>query len=239
MTDLEGRYLLANDAAAGLLGHPREEILGRTDADLTLPEIAAARRGRDMAVMAAGETRRYWRTAGDWGAQQSLSVVKTPYRDRAGRVAGLIGTVRDETAIRRLEEKTSRFFDLAPDMLCTVGADGLLERVNGAWTAVLGWTADELRARPLLDFVHPEDRARAGREIERMLAGLADGCVHRLATRSGGWRDVKWTARVVPEDERIYAVARDVTERNAMAGACPPASPATGRSCTTCRTPRS
>ena len=121
--------------------------------------------------------------------------------------------------MRRLEEETSRFFDLAPDMLCTIGADGRLERVNEAWSATLGWTADELRSRPLLDFVHPDDRAVAGREFERMLAGLADGCAARLATRAGGWRDVEWTARVVPEDERVYAVARDVTDRNHMQGA--------------------
>jgi PAS domain S-box-containing protein len=104
-------------------------------------------------------------------------------------------------------------------MLCTAGPDGYLERVNEAWTVVLGWTADELRARPLLDFVHPDDRARAARELELMLAGVIDGCVHRLATRSGGWRDVEWTARVVPEHERAYAVVRDVSDRNHMEGA--------------------
>ena len=60
---------------------------------------------------------------------------------------GLIGTVRDETGDPPPGEETDRFFDLAPDMLCTAGADGRLERVNEAWTAVLGWTAEELRSR--------------------------------------------------------------------------------------------
>ena len=84
---------------------------------------------------------------------------------------------------------------------------------------MLGWTPEELRSRPLIDFVHPDDRVRAGREIEQMFSGVIDGCTNRLATRAGGWRDVEWTARVVAEDERIYAVARDVTERNRMEGA--------------------
>ena len=207
--DLEGRYVLANDVAAALIGHPREAIIGRTDADLCPRDQAAARRARDEAVLAAGETRRYWRTESEWGVQRSLSIVKSPYRDRHGNTVGLIGIVRDETAMRRLEEDAGRFFDLAPDMLCTINPDGYLERVNHAWTAVLGWTADELRARPLLDFVHPEDRA----------AALRDGSVQRLATRSGGWRDVEWTAREVPEDGRAYAVVHDVTDRNRMQSA--------------------
>jgi diguanylate cyclase (GGDEF)-like protein/PAS domain S-box-containing protein len=137
----------------------------------------------------------------------------------AASIAAWRATVQRRQDFGLLEEETTRFFELAPDMLCTAGADGRLERVNEAWTAVLGWTPEELRSRPLLDFVHPDDRARATRELEQMFAGRADGCVNRLATRAGGWRDVEWTARVVPEDERVYAVARDVTERNTMQGA--------------------
>ncbi len=212
--DLEGRYQLVNAAAARLLGIEREAVIGHTDDELFGSEASAARRARDQAVLATGETRRYWRTITVGDADRTVSVVKTPFRDRSGVIVGLIGTVRDETAIRRLEEETTRFFDLAPDMLGTAGANGRLERVNDAWTGVLGWTPEELRSRPLIDFVHPDDRARAGREIEQMFSGVIDGCTNRLATRAGGWRDVEWTARVVAEDERIYAVARDVTDRN-------------------------
>ena len=57
------------------------------------------------------------------GTDRTLSVIKAPFRDGAGRIVGLIGTVRDETVIRRLEQETGRFFDLAPDMLCTAGAE--------------------------------------------------------------------------------------------------------------------
>jgi diguanylate cyclase (GGDEF)-like protein/PAS domain S-box-containing protein len=215
--DLEGRYALVNEAAASLLGHTREEVLGRTDAELFGEEQSAVRRERDRAVMVSGETRRYWRASSHDGVQRTLSVVKAPYRDRDGRVIGLVGMIRDETDMRRLQEESSRFFDLAPDMLCTAGADGRLERINEAWTAVLGWSAEELRARPLIDFVHPEDRA--GRELESLLSGTLDTCACRLATKAGGWRDVEWTARAVPEDHRVYAVARDVTDRNTMAEA--------------------
>jgi diguanylate cyclase (GGDEF)-like protein/PAS domain S-box-containing protein len=213
--DLEGRYLLANDAAKRMLGLPGD-VVGRTDPDLFDADEAASQRARDEAVLATGEARRYWRTVSGEETQRTLSLVKAPHRDAAGKIVGLIGTVRDETDMRHLEAETGRFFDLAPDMLCTVGADGRLERVNDAWTAILGWTADELRGRPVVDFVHPEDHAQAGREIELMLSGASDGCTNRLATRAGGWRHVEWTARVAPDVQRIYAVVRDVTDRNAM-----------------------
>jgi diguanylate cyclase (GGDEF)-like protein/PAS domain S-box-containing protein len=217
--DLDGRYVLVNDAVSELLGRPREAILGATAFELVDRETAEAWRARDVAVMAAGEPRRHWRTGPLAGVERTLSTVKVPYRDRRGRTAGIIGISRDETEMRRLEEESSRFFDLAPDMLCTLGADGRLQRVNEAWVAALGWTPEELRSQPLVDFLHPRDRAQGARDLAALMSGQLDGCVHRLATRAGGWRDVEWTARVVASDERAYAVARDVTDRNRMAGA--------------------
>ena len=216
--DLNGRYVLANDAVERLLGRRRDAIVGRTDFELVDQANATAWQASDRAVLAAGEPRRHWRTSSVEGVERTLSTVKLPYRGRDGSPAGIIGISRDETAMRRLEEETSRFFDLAPDMLCTI-ADGRLERVNDAWTAVLGWSPDELRASPLLDFVHPADRGRAAAELDQLMAGAIDGCVNRLATRSGGWRDVEWSARAVPEDRLVYAVVRDVSDRKAMAGA--------------------
>jgi PAS domain S-box-containing protein len=105
--DLQGRYQLINDAAARLLDLDRDAVLGRTDEELFGSDASAARRARDQAVVATGETRRYWRTLTVGGAERTVSVVKTPFRDRGGAILGLIGTVRDETVMRQLEEETA------------------------------------------------------------------------------------------------------------------------------------
>ena len=49
-------------------------------------------------------------------------------------------------------------FDLAPDLMCLSTIDGYFERVNPAFERALGYTTDEFVARPLIDFVHPDDR---------------------------------------------------------------------------------
>lgn len=52
------------------------------------------------------------------------------------------------------------FFAHAPDLLCVIGRDGLLKRVNPVWEQVLGYAIPDLLARPLVEFVHPR---RSGR----------------------------------------------------------------------------
>jgi PAS domain S-box-containing protein len=97
-------------------------------------------------------------------------------------------------------------------MLCEANFDGYLLNLRGPWSDTLGYSVSELTARPYLDLVHPEDRART----EAAAAGLADGpsevikFENRYRTKSGGWRRLQWAAQ--SDRLRIYAIACDVTE---------------------------
>ncbi|PIC01966.1 PAS domain S-box protein [Caulobacter sp. X] len=51
------------------------------------------------------------------------------------------------------------FFDNASDLFAIVSPEGRFIRVNGAWTTLTGWSADELVGRPTIKFVHPDSHA--------------------------------------------------------------------------------
>ena len=82
--DLEGRYLLVNDAARRCSPCPRDMVLGRTDPELFDADEAAvaARPRRRRARRRRGAPLLAHRT--DWGVQRTLSIVKTPHRDASG-----------------------------------------------------------------------------------------------------------------------------------------------------------
>ncbi len=111
--DVDGRYLLANQAAAQMMGHSVKEVIGRNDA-LLLPADEAAETIRgDTAVMASGQPRSFEDTAVDAdGSLRTYLTLKFPRRAVSGKVSGVVGVSRDITARKHVEEELQRGLEL-------------------------------------------------------------------------------------------------------------------------------
>ena len=85
---------------------------------------------------------------------------------------------------RRAQDDLDRFFTLSLDLLCVVGFDGYFKRVNPAWQRVLGYTSQELLARPFIEFIHPDDRqASIARSVESLDRGGAASLRESLSSQ--------------------------------------------------------
>ena len=107
-----------------------------------------------------------------------------------------------------------RFFELSLDLLCIAGLDGFFRRVNPSWTRVLGWSEAELLSRPVVDFMHPEDRERTLQARARLATGIpVVGLENRYLRKDGSYRWLSWQSSLYSEAGLVVAVARDITER--------------------------
>lgn len=121
---------------------------------------------------------------------------------------------------KRAEGELATLFRLSRDMLCIASFEGYLVRVNPAWQTILGFGAEELTARPYLDFVHPDDREATRAEARKVVAGKGAGTVffeNRYQCKDGSYRWLSWTAQPLKEQGRFYCTARDVTEQRRVA----------------------
>jgi sigma-B regulation protein RsbU (phosphoserine phosphatase) len=143
----------------------------------------------------------------------------------AAEIAGLrreIHRLEAETAeLRSLlqvhaqnEAELERLFSFSLEMLCIAGMDGFFKRLNLAFEQTLGYPLAELMARPLLDFVHPDDQGRTQAEIDKLSRGIPTvRFVNRYRRKDGEYRRLQWTAIPRTEEGLIYATATDVTDQ--------------------------
>ncbi len=128
-----------------------------------------------------------------------------------GRVGDEIGRFMER---KHAEEELDRFFSLSLDMMCVAGFDGYFKRLNPAWQRVLGYTNEELLSRPYLEFVHPDDRTPTATEAGRLSSGQrVMAFENRYRAKDGRYRWLEWASVPYPDEQVIYAAARDITER--------------------------
>ena len=122
---------------------------------------------------------------------------------------------REDAIDRSCSTDLSTFFDVSLDMLIIRELDGRVARVSRSWETHLGWRPDELEGRRLLDFVHPDDLAetlKSAREVEtRGPETPIRGHINRYRHKDGSYRTVEWRAHRF--GDRIYGVARDISDR--------------------------
>ncbi len=123
------------------------------------------------------------------------------------------------TLAQRVEEKTrerDRIWNVSQDLLVVADRDGVWRTVNPAWTKTLGWSEAELLNRTSEWLEHPDDGGLTRREVSRLIQGdLTVKFEGRFRHKDGSYRWLSWTG--VPDQDRIYAVARDVTAERAAA----------------------
>jgi len=110
-------------------------------------------------------------------------------------------------------ETGNRFINLSVDMFCIAGFDGFFKILNPSFEKTLGFTAEELLAKPYLEFIHPDDRQATIVQAHRVETQEVLAFENRYLCKEGSYKWLLWNAVSVPEQEVIYAVARDITER--------------------------
>lgn len=124
---------------------------------------------------------------------------------------------RAELARRSIEQERDRFFTVSLDMFCIAGFDGYFKRLSRSWENALGFTIAELKSKPFLEFIHPDDRQTTQKEAAKIQGGQTTiSFENRYLTKDGTYKWLLWNAVPLLEQKQIYAIARDITHRKQM-----------------------
>ncbi len=106
------------------------------------------------------------------------------------------------------------FFELSADLLCIAGYDGYFKRINPTVSKLLGYTNDELFARPINDFIHVEDRIPTALNRTNLTNNIPLlNFENRYITKSGEIVWLSWTSIPVASEKVVFAIAKNITHK--------------------------
>jgi len=222
--DLDCRYLLFNKAASRYVGRPVEEVLGKDDAQLFGPEDAEMLRENDLQVMRSNQIQNLEELLITPEGPRTFHAIKVPYRDREGKVIGLIGISRDITenknAIAALHLRDRAIQAVSQGILISDATqpDNPIIFVSPGFETITGYTAREVIGRNcrFLQGVDTNDETVA--ELREVVAEGRQGSVEILNYRKDGkpfWNHLT-ISPVLDESGKLthfVGIQTDVTQR--------------------------
>lgn len=215
--DLKGDIIYVNKRSLELHGYTEKQFLKLNLRDIDTPESAELIEKRIAEINRNGELTfevSHRRKDGSsfpllvhtkktkWGGKEVLLSISNDITEQK----------QQQEILRQKTEELDNYFTNALDLFCIANTDGYFVRLNKQWENVLGYSLSELEGKKFLEFVHPDDLTATLEAIsildsQKKLIGFTN----RYRAKDGSYKFIEW--RSYPAGERIYAAARDITER--------------------------
>nr|MDP2192187.1 EAL domain-containing protein [Rhodoferax sp.] len=201
LKDVEGVFLDCNLMFERLLGAKKAGILGKTDYDFVDQELADSFREYDRRAIEAGKpsSNEEWLTFAEDGQRRLFETTKTPMRDAAGKLVGVLGVAHDITKLKQTEENlhlSASVFTHSRDGIMITTADGTIIDVNDAFCGITGYNRDEVLGR------NPRLRS-SGRQGKEFYTAM-----WRSLIEKGHWYGEIWNRR---KNGEVYAEMQTIS----------------------------
>lgn len=204
-------FLKVNPATTKILGYTEQELLNKPfmsfvyakDMDATLKELQKLQSGS----IATNFENRYVCKDGSikWLNWSIYPDVETEL---------LYAVARDVTTKKEYEESLKAadcFFEMSLDIL-VVASKNMFVKINPSLSKVLGYSDLELKNKPFINFIFPEDIAATEKEINLLQKGSSlVNFKNRWICKDGNVKWLSWTATSDASSGILYAIARDIT----------------------------
>jgi len=149
-----------------------------------------------------------------------LAMGKAP-RDRVGgsdelaKIDSIYHQMHDDLTILRQRERA--ILDNAGEVICSIDSDLKIVDINEAASVLWGYNLDDLIGRRLLDLVSDNQKAQVEKALEEaMRSGAAQRIELSMRTAGGGKAETLWSATWSPQEEFLYCVVSDISERKRL-----------------------
>jgi PAS domain S-box-containing protein len=112
-----------------------------------------------------------------------------------------------------IQSDLDRIFNLSEYMVCIASPEGYFLRISPAFTETLGFSENELLAKPFAEFIHQDDKEMTMDNMEPISKGVQIvRCQNRYICKDGSLKWLEWTSRSFEKGGNLYAMAYDITD---------------------------
>jgi len=109
------------------------------------------------------------------------------------------------------------FFEISEDLLCIAGYDGYFKLTNPAVSKLLGYSSEELLARPVNEFIYFEDREVTSIHREGLTKSIPLlNYENRYVAKNGEIVWLSWTSVPLDEEQLVFAIAKNITHKKIL-----------------------
>ncbi len=205
----KGTITEINPAAARIFGYSHKEMLGFTEDNPWLKSINSDLT-KNLSKLKDGEVI-HWEKDIQHPKGHFIKVDINAIGINFKGKTHIMAIARDVSALKSALKSIETFFEVNPDLLCTLDQEMKIENLNPAWEKSLGFPLSKIRGSSFEEFSHEDDREFITQNLQS-LNGQNKSCnyVCRFKTSDNNYRWLNWYA--VFEEEKIYAAASDITE---------------------------
>ncbi|PIQ64017.1 MAG: hypothetical protein COV97_11670 [Zetaproteobacteria bacterium CG11_big_fil_rev_8_21_14_0_20_59_439] len=220
----DGRFLYVNEAACHMLGYSREALLGMgvRDIDPGLPDgippemAEATKQGRSFLI----ETTHRTRDGRIIPVEVMVGCFEYMGKDyHCSFVRDISGRKAADLALRGSEYRYRHLVDLMPDGI-VLAEEGRVVFANPEALRLFGFGAGEAIGQPILERIHPDDRAAAAQRVQQLLKdrqGVNPLIEERMLRKDGSEFIAEAASSYLEYAGRpgVLVVLRDISERKA------------------------
>ena len=123
-------------------------------------------------------------------------------------------SVENITGRTKAEKELERIFELSLDLVGMGNLQGYFTKINSSFKRILGYSNEEILARPFIDFVFEDDVESTLAALSKAAEGKQDfRIVNRYKCKNGDIKWFEWNVLSVPDENVFFSSGRDITER--------------------------
>lgn len=178
--DQDHRWVMLNDAAIEMMGHPRESLLKKSDYDLFPKAQADIFWKYDELVFKSGSSSNEEQITWSDGTIHTIVTHKQLYVEKASGKKYIVGTIHDITSYKKIEAelrasetKYRELFDNANDFIITTDIDGNITNANLTFLRYLQTDLASLSKHNVFEYIREENIDFAKDIKEKILSGVS------------------------------------------------------------------